>query len=169
MHRIRNQKGLTLTELMIAVSIAVLLAGAGMVTFSGQLPSLQLKAAARDYVADVWRARQRAVNENRQYAVQFLSPTSYRIVRGDQEILRQSGTLVPILTRDFREGQAGRSHVQYLVPETAPVFRPDGMISRWDGGLGGFDAGAPDELLFTSTENRTKTVSISRLGRIKIQ
>ena len=165
----KNQRGVTLTELMVAVSIVMILAGTGMATFYSQLPHHQLKAAVREFMGDVWLARQQAATENRQYAVKFISPTAYQVVRGDRETLQQSQSFISILTRDYRGTDGGRSYVEFLVPLMAPVFRPDGTISSWDGGQGAFLSRGPDDVFFVNTHNEAKTVSVSRLGRIRVQ
>jgi len=75
-----NQKGFTLTELMVAVSIVVILAAVGVGTFVSSLPRYHLNATARDLVSNMRMARQLAATQNATYSIQFLSTTTYSIL-----------------------------------------------------------------------------------------
>jgi prepilin-type N-terminal cleavage/methylation domain-containing protein len=75
-----NQKGLTLTELIVTVSLITILAAVGVGTFFNSLPRYRLNAAARDLVSNMRTARQMAATQNISYSIQFLSTTTYSIL-----------------------------------------------------------------------------------------
>ena len=75
-----NQKGFTMVELMVTVSIVIILAAVGVGTFYNSLPRYRLNAAARDLVSNMRMARQMAATQNSANSIQFLSTTSYSIL-----------------------------------------------------------------------------------------
>ncbi|HET6466297.1 MAG TPA: GspH/FimT family pseudopilin [Nitrospiria bacterium] len=75
-----NQKGFTLVELMVTVSIVIILAAVGVGTFFNSLPRYRLNAAARDLVSNMRMARQTAATQNTPYSIQFLTTTTYSIL-----------------------------------------------------------------------------------------
>jgi len=106
---LKNQKGFTMAELMIAVSIVIILAAVGVGTFYSSLPRYRLNAAARDLVSNMRMARQMAATQNSSYSIQFLSTTSYSIL----------GKVV-----------SAPHDVSWAMPAVAVLnFQPNGMIS----------------------------------------
>lgn len=79
-NRLTNQRGLTLPELMVVISIITILGAIGIGTFVNSMPHHHLNAAARDLVSDIRMARQKAATENVPYSIQFLSTTTYTIL-----------------------------------------------------------------------------------------
>jgi len=67
----RNQKGLTLAESIIVISILVVGAAIAFPQFQRMAINANLKAAARDLVADFSNLKQRAMSENIAYKVIF--------------------------------------------------------------------------------------------------
>ena len=168
-HSINNQRGLTLTEMMTVLAILTILATIGVGSFMSSLPRYRLNATARDLVSDMRLARQQAVTENRQYAVRFTSTSSYEVVRGDQPQLQSSGVLTPVIIRSNMESGAGRGEIRFSSPVRMPVFHPDGLISSWDSESGTFQTDLPDSVTLNNSNGLIKTVTLSRVGRIKIQ
>lgn len=159
-----NQKGLTLAELMIVISVVAILSLIGISSFSSSLPQYRLKATARDLVADMRLARQQAATENWQYAIQFLTPTSYTIVRGaDQALLQSATSLVTVKT------VTAARDISWTMPVGMPLFRPNGLISRWDPSSNTVTAVAPDPVVLTNPDADTKTVIIGASGHTRIQ
>jgi prepilin-type N-terminal cleavage/methylation domain-containing protein len=165
---VSSQKGLTLTELMVAISIVAILAMVGVASFSNSLPRYRLNATARDLLSDMRMARQLAATENRQYAVQFLTTTSYKVVHGNQPLI-QSSTSFPAYTG--KDNVKANTGVSWTMPAMMPLFQPNGLISRWDPSSNIVSAGAPDAIVLTNNAVPvdTKTVVIGTSGRIRIQ
>lgn len=78
--RVSDQRGLTLPELMITISIVMILSMIGVASFSSSLPLYHLKASARDLVSDMRMARQQAATQNVSNSLQFLTTTSYTVL-----------------------------------------------------------------------------------------
>lgn len=161
---VSSQKGLTLTELMVAISIVAILAMVGVTTFSSSLPRYRLNGTARDLLSDMRLARQQAATENWQYAIQFLTPTTYNVVRGNQALIQSSTSFTP----PVKSGKANTG-VSWTMPVTMPVFQPNGLISRWDPSSNIVSAGAPSSIDLNDSHGNTKTVVIGATGRIRIQ
>jgi len=158
-----GQKGLTLPEVMVVISIVALLALIGVSSFSGSLPLYRLKASARDLVSDMRLARQQAATENWQYAIKFLTPNTYDLVRGDNPLIQNSGAFVTV-----KSVTAGRD-VTWTMPAGMPLFQPNGLISRWDPLSNAVSAVAPDSIVMTDYNADTKTVVIGTSGRIRVE
>lgn len=164
-----NPKGMTLIELLTVLMILAVLFSIGAGTFGPRYSRYQLKTMARDLVSDMRLARQQAASENWQYAVRFISETSYEVVRGDQPLLQSSQSLIPVIVRNRKEDRGGRWDVDWIVPERAPVFQPDGVITSWKPDDGSYSTELPDPIVLTNSQQEEKTVTLSRFGRIKIE
>lgn len=79
--RIGN-RGFTLTELMVVVAIAGVMASIAIPSYISYLPHLRLNAATRDLISDLRLARQLAVSKNATYTVNFVNQAQYQIERG---------------------------------------------------------------------------------------
>ncbi len=163
-----DQKGLTLVELMVAVSIVGILALVGVASFSGSLPRFRLNATSRNLLSDMRLARQLAATENRQYAIQFLTTTSYKIVRGNQTLIQSSTSFPAYAGKDNVKAETG---VTWTMPATMPLFQPNGLISRWDPSSNPVSAVAPASIVLTDNGDpvSTKTVVIGTGGKIRIE
>jgi Tfp pilus assembly protein FimT len=137
--RLSDQKGLTLPELLIIISIVMILSMIGVANFSSSLPLYHLKATARDLVSDMRMARQQAATANVSYSIQFLTTTSYtvlgKVVTAPHDI---SWTTMPAVT--------------------LLNFQPNGLIT-----------GAPVSIVMNDSHGDTKTVIVNAVGRIRIQ
>lgn len=80
-YRIDN-RGFTLTELMVVVVIAGVMATIAIPSYISYLPHLRLNAATRDLISDLRLARQLAVSKNTPYTVDFVSSKRYQITGG---------------------------------------------------------------------------------------
>lgn len=159
-----DQDGLTLPELMIVIALVAILGLIGVTSFSNSLPGYRLKATARDLVSDMRSARQQAATENWQYAIKFLTPTSYAIVRGaDQAALQSATSLVTV-----KSVTAARD-ISWAMPVAMPLFYPNGLIGSWDPSSNTVSAVAPDSVALSNPDPDTKTIIIGTSGRIRIQ
>lgn len=166
--RLSDQKGLTLPELMITISIVAILAMIGIASFSNSLPRYRLNATARDLLSDMRMARQQAATENRQYAIQFLTTTSYKIVYGNQPLILNSTSFPALTGKDNVKAQTG---VSWTMPATMPLFDPNGLIGRWVPSSNTVSAAAPASIVLIDNKvpPDTKTIVIGTSGRIRIQ
>jgi prepilin-type N-terminal cleavage/methylation domain-containing protein len=158
-----GQKGLTLPEVMVVISIVALLALIGISSFSGSLPLYRLKSSARDLVSNMRMARQQAATENWQYAINFQTPTTYDVVRGDKPIIQNSGAFVTV------KSVTAERDVTWAMPAGMPLFQPNGLISSWDPMSNAVSAVAPDSIVMTDYNADTKTIVIGTSGRIRVE
>ncbi|HWO42648.1 MAG TPA: GspH/FimT family pseudopilin [Candidatus Eisenbacteria bacterium] len=77
---LRNEAGLTISELMVAVSILGILVAIGMPNFLSTLPDLRLNDAARQVATDLQQIRMKAIAQNIPYQATF-STGSYVLKR----------------------------------------------------------------------------------------
>ena len=70
-HHRNSQGGLTVLELMIAVGIIGILTAIAVPSIINWLPNYSLKAAARDLVLNMQKARMQAVKENKKIKIRF--------------------------------------------------------------------------------------------------
>jgi prepilin-type N-terminal cleavage/methylation domain-containing protein len=71
-----NEKGLTLTELMVVLSIIVITAAIAIPMYISDLPRQRTKAVAQGLLADLRMARGRAVANNQSYLICFDGSTA---------------------------------------------------------------------------------------------
>lgn len=76
---LRNQRGVTLTELMVVLAIVMITTAIAVPMYIVNLPSLRLKSAAQDLLVDLRLARSWAVKNNNFYLLCFSSPTTYEL------------------------------------------------------------------------------------------
>lgn len=75
----RRAKGLTLLEMLVAMTLASALAGAATLEYRRMLPAWELKAATRQVVLDLMNARTQAIAEGRSYRLAFaVNGSSYQ-------------------------------------------------------------------------------------------
>lgn len=72
-------QGLTLIEMLIVIALLAVLAGMTVPTFSTKISYYRLNRAARQVVADLMAARQRAISHQASVQVLFAPPDSYTI------------------------------------------------------------------------------------------
>lgn len=74
-----NEKGVTLTELMVVLAIIAITAAIAIPMYISDLPRQKTKAAAQGLLSDLRLARGRAVANNQPYLICFDSTTSYKL------------------------------------------------------------------------------------------
>lgn len=120
---ITNHKGVTLVEIVIGTAIMALLAEFAAVNFIGQLPTRRLNGAIQQVVWDLRAARMRAINQNQNVIVTFISDHEYAI--GPD--LNNNGVLdgAESETIDIRSQYAS---ITFTDPLPAPfTFNPRGL------------------------------------------
>jgi prepilin-type N-terminal cleavage/methylation domain-containing protein len=78
---IQNQRGFTVIELFLAIMIMGILTAAAVPQFNRLLQTYRLKGATNVIWGDLHKARITAIKENRAIQVNFMTTTSYNIVR----------------------------------------------------------------------------------------
>ena len=80
-----SNKGITLIELIIVVSIIVILVIALGFTFQGWMGAYRIESQTKEIYVDLMTARARAMQRNREHYADFPNATSYRIREDSNE------------------------------------------------------------------------------------
>lgn len=143
----KHQRGFTLLELMIVISIFVVLAAMSYFAVQSILPGYRLNGAINAVRGDLNNAKMLAAKRNRQYRVVF-STNGYELQRGNAS----SGSTV--WTTEIQRDFSDYSGVTVDTGATRdPVFSPRGTASN--------------VTITLQNADDTKTITISVAGRIK--
>jgi prepilin-type N-terminal cleavage/methylation domain-containing protein len=139
-----TQRGFSLAELLIAISLTAVIAGMAMLHMPEFYQRFELSDAARQVASDLMRVRVKAIGESQPYKIVFAS-TGYQVMVSGVSGYTNDGPSVSL-----PNGTTFGS-----VPTTLN-FNPVGTL--------------PNAASVTvSTGSRSKTVSINELGRVTIQ
>lgn len=78
------QKGLTVVEMIVTISIITIMAAVVVPTVSHYLPSIQLNGSARTLSFNLRDMQEQAITEQKQYLIRFFPltlPPSYKMIR----------------------------------------------------------------------------------------
>ncbi len=75
---LKKQKGFSLIELMVVISIIGILLAIAIPGFIKMAPRMRLKSAARDVVSDIQLAKTLALRDRKQYIIEF-SSNGYKV------------------------------------------------------------------------------------------
>src|SRR6267378_1990714 len=109
--QLKNTRGFTLVELLIALMIMGIMAAIAVPRFSGLIKNYRLTNAARIVWLDLHRAKMMAIKQGRTMRVDFTA-TSYNIVRVDTAAVVLSRNLsvhYPSVTFDTHESKVPES------------------------------------------------------------
>jgi type II secretion system protein H len=160
----RDEQGFTLIELLIVGAVMTILAAASIPAIRSFNESTGLRGEAKQMVADLWQARQRAIASSTNYSVAFdLDENSYTVFKDDGagiDANAANGTL------DSGEEVVGvrvlqGEHWLYdvgLDPTDAVVFAPRGMLEG--GTTGGY-------ICLADHESRHHTIYVRPSGLCK--
>ncbi len=144
--------GFTLIEMMVVIAIIAVLSAIAVPSFMEYARNQRLNGAARQVYSDLMNARQQAVTENKKIIVEFVSNHQYQFVRDNDASETVSTGDETLVLRDI--------HPEYSdVTFSAgfnPAFRPNGTGKN------------PVITLTSSSTGKTKCITISTAGRIKI-
>jgi prepilin-type N-terminal cleavage/methylation domain-containing protein len=145
----KREKGFTLVELMISISIAVII----MAILAPQLQKMmtrnRLNGAGRQIVNDLMNSRMKATSQNNRFRVIFLDNHRY-MIHDDDNNNNSIDTGEATLTKDIQG-----SYRDVTFSATAnPIFYPRG--TSWG------------TTVTVSNSIGSKSVSVSTAGRIKI-
>jgi len=144
--------GFTLIEMMVVIAVIAVLSAIAVPSFMEYARNKRLNGAARQVYTDLMNARQQAVTENKKIIVQFVNNHQYQFVRDNdasETVTTGDETLV------LRDIQPEYSDVTFSAGFN-PAFRPNGTGKN------------PVITLTSSSTGKTKCITISTAGRIKI-
>lgn len=129
MEKCKNNRGFTLLEIMIVISIMCVLMAVGIVSFTEYMPSYRLKVTARLIRNDFQRARTLAAKNNKQYRVVF-SQGDMDAPAGDEVYQVQKGNSTRAITwsSEFSRTSEDYEDVTIPTPSQNPIFNPNGTI-----------------------------------------
>jgi prepilin-type N-terminal cleavage/methylation domain-containing protein len=88
-----NSRGITLVELLVVVSIIAILAMALEFSYQGWMGRYEVESEVKQIVSDLVYARATAMQENRDYFVEFPDTTSYTMYRDTNPATEGNGLL----------------------------------------------------------------------------
>jgi type IV fimbrial biogenesis protein FimT len=121
-----NNAGLTVIELMLAISILGILASIAVPNVLGEMPKFRLSGAAQQLVGDLMSARMLAVKYNRKVKIFFVGDYRYKIcqdVDKDESVDDCEGEFRIINIQDNYKGITISSN-------NNPIFHPRGNASN---------------------------------------
>ena len=133
-------------EMMIVIAVIGIVAAIAIPNFMSMLPGMGLNGAARQVMGDLMSARMKAVKENNNFRVNYLSNYTYAIVDDDSNQWT--------VTKDIRDNYP--DGVRFYHSTNNVIFYPRGNAS-------------PATLyLETSDGSEKKAVIVNITGRTKI-
>ncbi len=146
-----SDRGYTLIELVIVMSILLMVTLLSQNWLTSQLPKWRLNGAARQVVSDFMGAKMQAVTQGNKYRVTFLDDRHYTILDDDNSNGKPDpGEL--LVTRDIQTEYSGVT----LISTNNPIFHPRGTASN----LG---------TVTLKNSAGSKRISVGITGRVKMQ
>jgi len=124
-----SQKGLTLVELMITITLIILITAIAAPPFSGYAINMRLKSAARDIQSDFLSLKQRAVSESTTYRITFdVNTNTYTIEKGTES----GSPFVALLVKTPKAFGAdiGVQNVDFSGGNPAIIFQDRGIATN---------------------------------------
>ena len=146
-----SDRGYTLMELMMVMTIVVMVLSLSQSWVTSQLPKWRLNGATRQVVSDFMGAKMQAVTQGNKHRVTFLDNHHYAILDDDNSNGRPDpGEL--LVTRDIRT-----DYVDVTMSWTNnPIFHPRGTASN----LG---------TVTLKNSAGSKSISVGITGRVKVK
>ena len=148
------QKGFTITEMLVTISIIGIMAAMIVPTLSHYLPGIQLNGSARSLNSDLRNMQEHAITEQKQYSIKFFpstSPPTYKLLKIDNSV-------IPPTEEEIRTVNLPSNCSLTL----APTISQDEIIFSADGG----PSSAGDITITLNSVN--KILNVSPAGFIKI-
>jgi type IV fimbrial biogenesis protein FimT len=83
---IKNQRGFSLTELMVAVAVIGIMGLIAVPTLVTALPTYRLKSSAKDLCSNMRKARSLAVKQNRSVSIEFRTGSNTYIINNTEQV-----------------------------------------------------------------------------------
>lgn len=172
----RGHAGFTLVELMVVTALAIIMIGFGYSGFSGLMKRERVSAAATDFAAHLREARAHSIEKGERHMV-VVSRNQYTVYTDDDGDCAKATTENTVVQVNVAERFPG---VTMTVTGTTFSFFWDSRGVPWvpdttSGSCvaelmknsGGFYES--ESIVFTDGTGTTQTVTVSSLGRIKIE
>lgn len=148
----KNNKGLTLTELLIAIAVLAILTGIAVPQFRTLMNGYRLNGAARQVMGDLMWARMQAVKQNNEFKIFFLNDHEYKILDDDDD----DGTADGGEWTETKDIQDEYYDVTFS-SNVNPIFDPRGTASAWG------------KIVTLTNSSGSKDVKVHITGRVKIE
>ncbi len=146
-----SDRGYTLIELVIVMSILLMVTLLGQYWLSSQMPKWRLNGATRQVVSDFMGAKMQAVTQGNKHRVTFVDDRFYTILDDDNSNGKPDpGEL--LVTRDIQTDYPDVT----LISTNNPIFHPRGTASN----LG---------TITLKNSAGSTSISIGITGRVKVQ
>lgn len=145
--KIKEQKGFSLVELMIVVAILAILGAIAVPSFQRYAIDSDLKSAARDIQGDFFLYKERAIAENRQYAIAFNVGANNYTINDTPSITKTPSSFRSDISLT---GTTGGS------PIGTYEIQPRGTV-------------APGTISLINSRNSTATITINITGKTYVQ
>jgi type IV fimbrial biogenesis protein FimT len=150
-----NQKGFSLIELIVVITIIAIAVGITIPVYSSMKPKLRLNGAARQMQGDLMRARMQAISQNNEFRLSFSDDNHQYYIWVDVNGNGAPDSDESPVTKDI---QTNYYDVVFdSVPSQKPKFYPRGTL--WPLGF----------TITLKNSSGTKDVVVSYAGRIRIE
>jgi len=147
-----NQKGFSLIELIVVITIIAIAVGIIIPVYSSMKPKLRLNGAARQIQGDLMRAKMQAISQNNKFRIIYVDDHQYKILDDDDDSGDVNGN-ESIVTKDI---QTNYYDVTYSSSNSNNlIFSPRGTAANLT-------------TITLTNPSGTSTVSVSITGRVKI-
>lgn len=146
--KIGSQKGVTIAEIVLVISIFMILATIAIPSFQRHVVNADLKNAARSVATDFFLYKEHAIAESRPYRIKF------SIANHNYEIQQPPGTT--ILTKDLRSFRHDISIDGGSTTETVYNIQPRGTVTN-------------GQIWLVNSRGSTATITINITGKTSVQ
>lgn len=162
--RSNNQRGVTLTELMVVLAIIAVGSAIAVPTYVSYLPLLKIRAATRGLISDIRFTRQLAVSSNRKHRLNFSSATLYEVQRDESSSQNWTSTKT-VKTVDMDKAY---SKIHWTsIAEPTVYFLPNGGVDTSATRNNNVTAVNPLQLELSHTqETDYRIININLAGRV---
>lgn len=161
--RSMNQKGVTLTELMVVLAIIAVGAAIAVPTYVNYLPVKRLRAVTRALISDLRYTRQLTVTTNTRHRLIFTSSSVYEVQKGDSSGGWSSSTTV----KRVKLTQVGSGVYWTSVDEDVVYFVPNGGLDTASGRNDNVTAVDPVTLTVMHTDSgQYRNINVNLVGHV---
>jgi type II secretion system protein H len=156
-----NERGITLTELMVVLAIIAVGAAIAVPTFVNIQPQAKVHAATRELISDLRYTRQLAVTANTRHRIVFTSSSTYQVQRDTSNSWTSYEMVKTVDLTQIASGVYWTS-----TDEDKVFFVPNGGVDTLAGRNNNVTAAEPLVLTLTHTDTgQYRHVNVNLLGR----